>query len=462
MIVFLTLCYCGVLALLVKFGIVKLTLWWKLSPGVWMLLLFIAFFIPMQWGAPSGTVNVYQTVVEVLPNVSGEVVEVPIKGLEPLEQGTPLFRIDPTPYQAAVDSLKARLEDAKQSVERLRASADAAHATVAKTESDIDLAKANQLSAQASVQSADAALRESIGEKEKADIMVIDMQNQLAAAKREYDRLVTLLPQKAATPSEVDRAEIAATGIKVQLDAAEADARIAEETVTRSRADLALAEANAQVVDLELEQLVNAELPRVQALAREADLAANSMIGDEHTIVAAVRAELVKAEYDLQETVIRAPSDGYVVGMTLRPGQRVAQFPVRSWMSFVTEENTTLGVGIPQYALRHVRAGQEAEVTLKLFPGRVFAATVDEIVLITSEGQLQPSGTIMAPPGQDQQNLPFSVRLRLADDADIELHKLPGGSVGTACIYTDKARTSHIIRRVMIRMEAWKNYVIPF
>ena len=56
MIVFLTLCYCALLALLLKLGIVKWTLWWKISPLVWMLLLFIVLFIPMQWGAPAGPV----------------------------------------------------------------------------------------------------------------------------------------------------------------------------------------------------------------------------------------------------------------------------------------------------------------------------------------------------------------------------------------------------------------------
>jgi hypothetical protein len=48
MIIFLTLCYVGVLFLLVKVNIIKLNLWWKLSPLVWVLVLLIAFFIPMQ------------------------------------------------------------------------------------------------------------------------------------------------------------------------------------------------------------------------------------------------------------------------------------------------------------------------------------------------------------------------------------------------------------------------------
>ena len=103
MIVFLTLLYVGALAIAVKVGLVKLTLWWKMSPLVWMLLLFVLLFLPMQWGAPGGSVNVYQYVVEVIPNVSGEVVDVPVEALEPLEPGDVLFQIDPIPFQAKVD-----------------------------------------------------------------------------------------------------------------------------------------------------------------------------------------------------------------------------------------------------------------------------------------------------------------------------------------------------------------------
>ena len=51
MIVFLTLCYIAALALALKLGFIKLTLWWKLSPLVWMLVLFVILFLPMQWGA---------------------------------------------------------------------------------------------------------------------------------------------------------------------------------------------------------------------------------------------------------------------------------------------------------------------------------------------------------------------------------------------------------------------------
>ena len=63
----------------------------------------------MQWGAPSGKLTVYQGVVEIVPNVSGEVIEIPVAGLTPVQQGDVLFQIDPEPFQARVDELKAQI-----------------------------------------------------------------------------------------------------------------------------------------------------------------------------------------------------------------------------------------------------------------------------------------------------------------------------------------------------------------
>jgi multidrug resistance efflux pump len=462
MIVFLTLCYCGVLALLVKFGVVKWTLWWKLSPLAWMFLLLVVFFIPMQWGAPTGPVNVYQGVVEVVPNVAGEVIDVPVEGLKPVNKGDVLFRIDPVPYEAIVDQLKAQLADAKQNVERLKASAEAANATVEKTDADIELAKADQVTATASVTAAMAALQEAKGKKEKAVAVAADLKVQITAAQREYDRTKALVAKNAVSQSDLDIAEIKITGLKSQLNTAEVDVRVADDTITRSQADVTAAESGLAAAELRVKQLAETELPRVRANAKEAELAANSMIGDEHTSVAAVRAQLENAEYDLDQTIVRAPSVGVVIGMSLRPGQRVTTAPVRSWMSFVPSESTTLIAGVPQYALRHVRPGQKTEVTLKLYPGRVFSATVDEVAYINTQGQLQPSGTVVAAPGVDQTAVPFVVRLRLDEGADIDVASLRGGAVGTAAVYTNKSRASHLIRRVMIRMEAWMNYIVPW
>lgn len=462
MIVFLTLCYVAVLALLVRLRVVTLNRWWKISPLVWMIGLLIILFLPMQWGAPSGPVNVYKTVVEVVPNVSGEVVDVPASGLEHLQEGDVLFQIDPLPYQAKVNELQAQLAATTQNVERLKASVEAAEAAVKRTEAEIEVAKAEEASSIAVVAAEKAALKEAEGNKQKANAVVSDLEVQVAAAQREYDRILSLVPSGAVTESERDRAQIQITSLKSQLNTARVDLRVSDDVIARAKADIAAAEALASSAGLHVKQLVEADLPRMMAEAREADLLANSMIGDEHTSIAMVRAQLSNARYDLEQTTVRAPSAGLVVGLALKPGQRVAAFPMRAWMSFIPSDEVTVGVGIPQYVLRHVQPGQQAEVVFKLYPGKVFSATVEQVVRINEQGQLQPSGIVMSTPGVNQSTVPFGVRLRLDENLDVDVASLPGGAVGTASIFTDHAQATHVIRRVMLRMETWMNYVVPW
>ncbi len=460
MIIFLTLLYVGALALAVKVGVIRLNTFWKLSPLLWMVLLFVILFLPMQWGAPSGTANVFRYVVEIVPNVSGEVVDVPVEPFKPLQPGDVLFQIDPEPFQARVDQLKAQLEATIQNVEQLRAAADAAQATVRKTEKDIEIKKEQVTASAARVTVGEAARQQSESNLAKATSLVTDLQVQVDAAKRELDRQEQLLRDGAGSKSDVDVAQVGYTSLLSQWHSAQADLRSAEQAVTAAIASLDADQANARSVDLELKQLVEAELPRAKAVAREAELAAESMIGGEHTSVADVRAQLAAAEYDLDQTTVCAPSEGYVAFLTLRPGQRVANLPLRSWMAFIDTAKTEISVTVQQYALRNVRPGQSAEVTFKLRPGEVFPATVERIAYFTSAGQLQPSGQIASSSTIDPTAEPIGVVLTI-DEATLDPSLLTGGAKGSAAIYTDSMKATHIIRKVMLRMDAWMNYIIP-
>ena len=51
--------------------------------------------------------------------------------------------------------------------------------------------------------------------------------------------------------------------------------------------------------------------------------------------------------------------------------------------------------------------------------------------------------------------------LRL-DEMPSGLQPLPGGAVDMAAIYTDSIKATHIIRRVMMRLQAWMNYIDPY
>lgn len=110
--------------------------------------------------------------------------------------------------------------------------------------------------------------------------------------------------------------------------------------------------------------------------------------------------------------------------------------------------------------LIYVAQGQKAEVVLRISPGRSLSATVTGIVNINSAAQLQPSGLIPQVPSMTDPALPYAVVLEL-DDTSINLHEIPGGAAGTAAIYTNSVAATHIIRKVMVCMEAWINYIKP-
>ena len=55
----------------------------------------------------------FQFVIPIVPNVAGQVIEVPIQGTQVVDKGDVLFKIDPTPYQFAVDQLQASIDQAE-------------------------------------------------------------------------------------------------------------------------------------------------------------------------------------------------------------------------------------------------------------------------------------------------------------------------------------------------------------
>lgn len=102
--------YLVVLFAIVRLGIVSFTLFWKLSPFLVLLLLNLGLFIPMGWGAPQGAALVGRNAVSIVPDVAGEVSEVPVVANTPLKAGDVLFKIDPVPYEAQVKAIEAQLK----------------------------------------------------------------------------------------------------------------------------------------------------------------------------------------------------------------------------------------------------------------------------------------------------------------------------------------------------------------
>ena len=105
--------YIAILALFVWLKVIPFNMFWKISPVVVLLALLFGLFIPMGWGAPSGPVALIRNSVQIIPSVSGEVIDIPVTANVPLRAGDVLFRIDPTTYKAQVEAIDAQLKFAE-------------------------------------------------------------------------------------------------------------------------------------------------------------------------------------------------------------------------------------------------------------------------------------------------------------------------------------------------------------
>ena len=177
--------------------------------------------------------------------------------------------------------------------------------------------------------------------------------------------------------------------------------------------------------------------------------------GDVQTYDAEVKqlqARLAGASKELELAEIKAPVDGYIPTLLLRDGTWVnAGQPL---LRLVESSENYVAVAINQANVRHVETGQGAEVILKRYPGQVFQAEVVQVLQANQSGLWDPSTDIR--PAADPQVEPVWVTLRLPDDIN-----LPAGSAGQATIFTNEFAKSHVIRRIMLRMDTWLNFIKP-
>jgi multidrug resistance efflux pump len=197
-------------------------------------------------------------------------------------------------------------------------------------------------------------------------------------------------------------------------------------------------------------------LSEAEAAAEKARLAYESQIGGVNTTVARLQAELADAEYNLDQTVMRAPGPGYVTQMALRPGMYVIPAPLRPVMVFVHTDDEDLAAGFQQNALQRVRSGDEAEIAFDALPGRIIKGRVRNVVDAIATGQLQATGAL-----QDLgETLPGGRAVAIIDiEEDISSYNLPGGAAAQVAVYTPFAHHFSIIRRILLRMRSWENYV---
>ncbi|NKF49654.1 HlyD family secretion protein [Shewanella sp. WXL01] len=221
---------------------------------------------------------------------------------------------------------------------------------------------------------------------------------------------------------------------------------------------------NSPFTELELDnkrQLFYASAARLEAAKADelrSRLAFESNIDGVNTKVAGLQAQLDQARYDLERTVVRAPADGVVTQLALREGAMAVPLPLRPAMSFIPDEDRYFAGAFWQNSLLRLKVGDEAEVILDAVPGKVFKGKVSAVLPAMAEGEIQFGGTL-----QSSSRLFQRGRALVLIDIDHEQHEtlrnLPAGVAGQAAVYTEHFSHVSIIRRVLLRMQSWLNYL---
>lgn len=220
--------------------------------------------------------------------------------------------------------------------------------------------------------------------------------------------------------------------------------------------DLEQAQAEALEQQGQLDAARSAEAG-AQANLRQIQERLGATVKGEFSQVAQVRAQLENAQWLLDQTTTRSPCDCYVVNLQLRPGGFVGQVALSQVMTLIEADGQVVAF-YHQNELHQVATGNEAEFALDTLPGKVIKAKVDSIIWAQGAGQLQASGTVpqtgtVAPPAGR-----YAVKFNIAD-RDKEVF-MAAGAVGHAAIYTEHLEAIHIIRKVIIRVGSYINYLV--
>lgn len=239
---------------------------------------------------------------------------------------------------------------------------------------------------------------------------------------------------------------------------AEADRDKAKREFARYEKGFAKGAFTEQQVDTRRQAYKAAQAGLEAAIAntKQAELAFTSEIDGENTTVAQRKAELEQAQFNFDETTVRAPTDGYVTQLALRPGMMAVPIPLRPVMTFVHTEDKFYVGAFRQNSLQRLQPGFQAEFLFRALPGRVFTGEIVEVIPAIGEGQIQASGSLLTTNAL-RSNGRAMVKLRITDD--LSKYHLPMGSNAEIAIYSDSFTHVSIMRKVLIRMKSWQNYL---
>lgn len=199
---------------------------------------------------------------------------------------------------------------------------------------------------------------------------------------------------------------------------------------------------------------LEASLRAANARKQGLELRIASQIDGVDVAVIQARQALRDAEWDLKQTEIRAPEDGVVTALTLKPGSRVSI--LNSAVAFVPYGNRALIGVFSQTSAHALEHGAPVYVAMQGMPGEYFETRIDGLIAGTGEGTLAPTGAL---PTIGQLMGASSAAVRLEIPADLPEHVTRLGSTGTAMRITDAAGPIEPLARILFWIQRYMNYL---
>jgi multidrug efflux system membrane fusion protein len=298
--------------------------------------------------------NVRANFIEIAPEVSGRLTELPVKDNEYIRKGDLLFVIDPRPYeyalrQAMADqaSLEQQIIDEQRRINAQNSGVDAARAGVEHSNTGIKTAGSTTDVAKAAVSRAQAA--------------VAAAQAQLTLATNNVHRIEPLLEKQYVTVEQVDQAHTALRVAQGNFD--ESQAALVQAQATQAQSILREREADAIATESQakLGQAING-LDRVETLISQRP---------------ARSAKVDSARLDLERCRVVAPFDAYVTNMNISVGAYAR--PGTPLLTLIDTRTWYVIANYRESEIRHIHLGQHVDVFLMAHPDQKFDGLVESV-----------------------------------------------------------------------------------
>lgn len=166
------------------------------------------------------------------------------------------------------------------------------------------------------------------------------------------------------------------------------------------------------------------------------------------------RAALAKAQYDLEQTTVRAAGAGIVTSMRLATGDQAR--PMKAVMPFIrTDSLFVLGV-FEQNGGHAMAVGAKVKLAFNAMPGRLFESSVTTVMPGTSAGQVDVGSSVIGAVdvGSTSEQL---VALSWPEDLPRDAGRL--GMTGTATIFGPDAGAMGILAKVLLWIRMLATYL---